>query len=92
MYYVYIATNKIDTVLYTGVTNNLVRRMYEHENKLVDGFTTKYNIKKLIYYETFPRPDEGIAAEKKIKGWARQKKVHLIRSTNPTFRDLLKEE
>ena len=92
MYYVYIATNKVNTVLYTGVTNNLARRMYEHENKLIDGFTKKYNIKKLVYYEVFPRPDEAIMAEKKIKGWTRQKKVNLIESINPTFRNLLTEE
>ena len=87
-YYVYIATNKRNTVLYTGVTNNLVRRMYEHKNKLVEGFTSKYNINKLFFYEIFPTAIEAIAAEKKIKGWVRKKKINLIKSKNPNFGDL----
>lgn len=87
-YYVYIATNKRNTVLYTGVTNNLSRRISEHKQKLVPGFTAKYNVTKLVYYETFFVPEEAIAAEKKIKGWTRQKKVDLIRSINPNFLDL----
>ncbi|MEK9147913.1 MAG: GIY-YIG nuclease family protein [Patescibacteria group bacterium] len=88
-YYVYIATNKMDTVLYTGVTNNLEKRMLEHRDKLIPGFTAKYNVNKLVYYEVFPRPEEAIAAEKKIKGWVRRKKVVLIKSMNPEFRDLI---
>ncbi|MEK7074649.1 MAG: GIY-YIG nuclease family protein [Patescibacteria group bacterium] len=91
-YYVYIATNKINTVLYTGVTNNLERRMCEHKNKLVSGFTARYNIQKLIYYEIFPTALEAIEAEKKIKGWTRQKKIDLVLSMNPFFKDLFKEE
>jgi len=88
-YYVYIATNNRDTVLYTGVTNDLNRRIFEHKNKLVKGFTSQYNITKLVYYETFNSPEEAISAEKKIKGWIRKKKIELIKSTNPDFRDLL---
>ena len=91
-YYVYIATNKINTVLYTGVTNNLERRMCEHKNKLVSGFTARYNIQKLIYYEIFPTALEAIEAEKKIKGWTRQKKIDLVLSMNPFFKDLLSSE
>ena len=90
-YYVYIATNKRNTVLYTGVTNNIVRRMYEHRNKLIPGFTSTYKVDKLIYYESFPAPGEAIAAEKKIKGWVRKKKIDLIKSKNPEFRNLIEE-
>ncbi|MBI4120540.1 MAG: GIY-YIG nuclease family protein [Parcubacteria group bacterium] len=88
-YYVYIATNKLNTVLYTGVTSDLEERMYQHRNKLIPGFTSKYNVNKLVFYEVFPTPQEAIAAEKKIKGWVRKKKVDLIKSVNPNFRDLL---
>lgn len=88
-YYIYIATNKRDTVFYTGVTNDLERRMHEHRSKLILGFTSRYNIKKLVYYELFPPPREAIAAEKKIKGWTRQKKIALIKSINSEFRDLI---
>ena len=87
-YNVYIATNKSDT-LYTGVTNNLQRRMNEHKNKLIKGFTEKYNIDKLVYFQEFNSPEEAIFAEKKIKGWARVKKIDLIKSINHDFRDLL---
>jgi len=75
--------------LYTGVTNNLERRIFEHKNKLIKGFTSKYNVNKLIWYEEFNSPEEAIAAEKKIKGWTRQKKIDLIKSMNPEFRDLM---
>lgn len=88
-YYVYIATNKRNTVLYTGVTNNLNRRIYEHHNKLIKGFTSKYNIEKLIYYQEFNTAIEAISAEKKIKGWTRDKKIKLIKTVNSEFRDLL---
>lgn len=88
-YFVYIATNKSNT-LYTGVTNNLSRRIYEHRHKIIRGFTAKYNINKLIYFQEFNTPEEAIAAEKRIKGWTRIKKIQLIKSLNPTFGDLLK--
>lgn len=88
-YYVYIATNKRNTVLYTGVTNNLERRMYEHKHKLIKGFTSKYNIEKLVYFQEFSSPEEAISAEKKIKGWLRIKKIDLIKSINPDFKDLI---
>ncbi|MEK6646240.1 MAG: GIY-YIG nuclease family protein [Candidatus Firestonebacteria bacterium] len=87
-YYVYITTNKRNTVLYTGVTNNLERRMYEHKNKLVKGFTEKYNVTKLVYFEEFNEPEEAICAEKRIKGWIRKKKIELIMNKNSEFKDL----
>ena len=87
-YYVYIATNKRNTVLYTGITNDLNRRMYEYKNKLIKGFTSKYNIEKLIYFQEFNTAIEAITAEKKIKGWTRKKKMELIKSGNFEFKDL----
>jgi putative endonuclease len=88
-YYVYIATNKKNTVLYTGITNDLSKRIYQHKNKLTKGFTEKYNVNKLVYYELFNHPQEAIMAEKKIKGWLRKKKIDLIKKNNPEFKDLL---
>ena len=90
-YYVYIATNKRNTVLYTGITNDPARRMFEHQNKIIKGFTAQYNVAKLVYCEEFNSPDEAITAEKKIKGWTRTKKIKLIKAQNPDFKDLLKE-
>lgn len=89
-YYVYIMTNKSKT-LYTGVTNNLTRRVYEHKNKLIPGFTSKYNITKLVYYEIFNEITHGITREKQIKGWVRKKKIDLIESLNPDWKDLSEE-
>ncbi len=92
-FFVYIDGNKSATVLYTGVTNNLNRRMSEHKNKIMSGsFTAKYNVDILLYYETFPTAYDAISAEKKIKGWTRKKKYNLIRSINPKFEDLLQSE
>ena len=86
-YYVYIMTNRSDT-LYTGVTNDLQRRVYEHKQKLLDGFTKKYNIDMLAYYEDTDDVEAAIRREKQIKGWRRSKKVALIESMNPQWRDL----
>ena len=86
-YYVYIMTNRSKT-LYTGVTNDLLRRVYEHKNKMVEGFTKKYNITKLVYYEDTNDVEEAIAREKQIKGWLRRKKIALIESINPEWKDL----
>ncbi|MBI5096880.1 MAG: GIY-YIG nuclease family protein [Nitrospirae bacterium] len=86
-YYVYIMTNKSRT-LYTGVTNNLERRVYEHKQKLVPGFTAKYNITRLVYFEETGDIQEAIAREKQIKGWLRTKKIALIKSVNPAWEDL----
>ncbi len=86
-YYVYIMTNESGT-LYTGVTNDLERRVYEHKEKLLEGFTKKYNITRLLYYEAIADIRDGIAREKQIKSWRRSKKLVLIRSLNPGWRDL----
>ena len=85
MYYVYIITNKENKVLYTGVTNNLERRIYEHKNKIIKGFTSKYNVNKLVYFEETKDINEAIAREKEIKGWRRNKKVALIERVNPAW-------
>lgn len=90
-YYVYIATNFHNTVLYTGITNDLERRMYEHTNKIIYGFTSKYNVNKLVWYEEFSSPREAIAAEKQIKGWRREKNPVLIKKSNPDFVDYIKQ-
>ncbi len=87
-YYVYIMTNKNNTVLYTGVTNNLKRRAYEHKNRMCKGFTKKYNIVKLVYYEIFQDPYNAIAREKQIKGGSRRKKMELINCINFEWKDL----
>ena len=90
-YYVYIMTNTRNTVLYAGVTNDLIRRAYEHKDRLVDGFTKKYNIVKVVYYEVFEDIENAILREKQIKAGSRQKKVQLINSTNREWRDLYDE-
>jgi len=87
-YYIYIMTNKLNTVLYTGVTSNLKRRVYEHKSKQIEGFTKKYNVNKLIYYEDFDEINDAIEREKQIKGGTRQKKIDLIASMNPAWKDL----
>jgi putative endonuclease len=81
-FYVYIMTNKYNTVLYTGVTNDLRRRVYEHKAKLVSGFTSKYNVTKLVYYEVCGDAMSAIAREKQIKGGSRRKKVDLVNGMN----------
>jgi len=87
-YYVYIVTNMGNTVLYTGVTNDLKRRVYEHKEKLVEGFTKKYDITKLVYYEVFEDIENAILREKQLKAGSRRKKVELINSMNGEWRDL----
>ncbi len=87
-YCVYIVTNHTNSVLYTGVTNNLVRRVYEHKQKLVPGFTQQYNINKLVYYEIYDDPETAIKREKTLKNLLRQKKIELIKTTNSDFEDL----
>lgn len=87
-YYVYIAANKTDRVLYTGVTNNIQRRISEHKKGEIKGFTQKYKVNKLLFAQEFPTAVEAITAEKKIKGWKRFKKLDLIKSINPSFQDL----
>lgn len=84
-------TNKRNTVLYTGVTNDLKRRIYEHKVKLVNGFTKKYNINKLVYYEVFEDIENAILREKQIKNGSRQKKIDLINTMNKEWRDIYEE-
>ena len=90
-YYIYIMTNKSNTVLYTGITNDLKRRVYEHKNKIVEGFTKRYNIDKLVYYEVFEDSHNAITREKQIKSGSREKKVELINSFNKEWKDLYNE-
>ena len=89
-FYVYIVGNNT-LALYIGVTNNLVKRIYEHKNKLVDGFTSRYNIDTLLYFEVFEDINEAIQREKHLKHWKRDWKLELIQKTNPTFKDLYPE-
>ena len=90
MYYVYILTNKTNRVLYIGVTNNLQRRMCEHKNEEIDGFTKRYHLHKLVFFEEFSDINEAIAWEKRLKRWTRTKKNALIESKNPDWKDLNK--
>ena len=87
-FFVYIMTNKTNAVLYTGVTNSLKGRVYEHKEKLIEGFTKKYDITKLVYNEKFDNAYNAIAGEKQIKAGSRQKKIDLVNSMNPKWDDL----
>jgi putative endonuclease len=87
-FYTYILTNFNNTVLYTGVTNDLVRRVFEHKKKIIPGFTSKYNVDKLVYFELFDFINMAIQREKQIKGYSRIKKDNLINSVNPGWNDL----
>ena len=90
MYFVYILANWDDSVLYIGVTGNLERRLYEHRNGLVDGFTKKYNVHKLVYFEHTGDVYSAISREKQLKKWSRQKKNELMKRMNPDWVDLTK--
>ncbi len=92
VYYVYMLTNTNDRVLYIGVTNNLVRRVYEHKQEFVAGFTKQYHVHKLVYFEEYSDPTTAIAREKQLKGWTRAKKERLIDQNNPDWRDLFDNE
>lgn len=83
--------NYTNTVIYTGITGDLIRRIYEHKNKLAEGFTEKYNVDKLVYFETFDDIKAAITREKQIKAGSRQKKINLIIKDNPQFKDLYPE-
>ena len=87
-FYIYILTNRHNTTFYTGVTGDLKRRANQHKLKSTDGFTKRYNVNKLVYYEVFAHAMEDIAREKQIKAGSRQKKITLIRSLNRKFEDL----
>ena len=91
MAYIYILATQRNKMLYIGVTNNLVRRVYEHKQGIVDGFTKKFNIKKLVYYEQYSNILQAIEREKVLKEWRREWKDHLISTFNPTWRDLYEE-
>ena len=90
-YYVYIMTNKHNTVLYTGVTNDLRRRAYEHRTGQGGGFTSRYKVKKLVWYEVCQDVNSAIAREKQIKGGSRKRKIGLVEGMNPEWRDLYEE-
>ena len=90
-YYVYILTTKKNTALYTGVTNNLLRRVREHKSDMVEGFTKRYNVHKLVYYEVADNVLSAIEREKQIKGWGRRKKLEEITFFNPEWKDLYDE-
>ena len=87
-YFVYILSNYTNTTLYVGMTNDLKRRLYEHKNKLIEGFSSKYNTNKLVYYEETSDVKTAIQREKNLKKWNRQWKEELIKKTNPDFKDL----
>lgn len=86
--YVYILTNRTNSVFYIGVTSNLQKRLYEHKNSILKGFTQKYNISKLVYYEQISSIENAIKREKQLKNWHRQWKIDLIKKLNPDFKDL----
>ena len=87
-YYIYILTNFTNTTFYIGITNNLELRVLQHKTKSMPGFTDKYNVQKLVYFEEYPTALEAIGREKQLKNWHRQWKINLIKSTNPNFTDL----
>lgn len=91
MYYVYLMTNFTNTVIYTGVTSDIIRRIYEHKNKTTKGFTNKYHVNKLVYYEIFNNINDAITREKQIKSGSRKKKIDLIIKENPGYDDLYNE-
>ena len=90
-YYIYILSNWNDKVIYIGVTNNLKRRVYEHKNEVIDGFTKKYHVHKLVYYETTTDVKAALEREKQLKGWKREKKDSLVTDMNPNWKDLYDE-
>ena len=90
MYFVYIMTNKSNRPLYVGVTNDLRRRISEHQNEKVDGFTKRYHLHKLVYFEEYSEVNDAIARKKQLKGWVRAKKNWLIENKNPNWEDLSK--
>lgn len=87
-YYIYIVSNKRLTVFYTGITSDLIRRIGQHKQKIIEGFTKKYNVDQLLYFERFDDPVSAIEREKQIKAWRREKKLNLIKTSNSVFEDL----
>ena len=92
MYYVYIITNYTNSTIYTGITNNLIRRIKEHKDKINPRFSSRYNLYKLVYFEVFDKPLTAINREKQIKKYSRMKKDNLIKTMNPDWNDLLEEQ
>ncbi len=90
-FYIYIVTNETRTVLYTGITSNLVKRVFEHKNKSLGGFTAKYNVSRLVYYETAENAPAAIEREKQLKAGPRKRKLELINKFNPEWKDLYEE-
>lgn len=90
-YYVYIITNFLNTTFYIGVTNNLEKRVYEHKHELVDGFSKRYKLKKLVHFEEFGDVRDALEREKQLKNWHREWKINLITKNNPEMRDLLED-
>jgi len=87
-YYIYIISNQKRTTFYTGVTNNLQRRIFEHKNELIEGFSKKYKLHDIVYYEIFDRVEDALTREKQLKNWHRNWKINLIKSTNPQMKNL----
>ena len=86
--YIYFMSNRYNKVLYVGITSYLIKRVWEHKNKVVDGFTKRYNLNKLVYYEIYDDIETAINREKQIKSWSRRKKAELINALNPSWDDL----
>jgi putative endonuclease len=91
IHYVYLLASKPNGTLYIGVTSNLIKRLYEHKNKLVEGFTKKYDVSRLVYYEETGDVNSALNREKQLKKWRRAKKIALIEKSNPYWKDLSKE-
>ena len=91
LFYVYILSNRKNGTLYTGITSNLIKRIYEHKNNFVDGFTKKYNIHNLVWYEMYDSAEKAIVREKQIKKWKRKWKLDLIEKCNPKWNDLFRD-
>ncbi len=89
--YVYMLMNQGNTVIYTGVTTNLIKRLYEHKQKMIEGFSKRYNLNKLVYFEQFNNIKDASAREKQIKAGSRKKKLNLIKTLNPNFKDLFEK-
>ena len=87
MYFVYILTNASNKIMYIGVTNDLRRRLYEHKNEQIEGFTKKYHVHKLVCFEEYSGISDAISREKQLKGWLREKKNHLVETQNPNWDD-----